>query len=188
MRMTLIFHIHNTVVPRAVVRGPLYTVVSRSSMVGFHKKTTSQSILDPLCTKTVLLTFTDEADAKEVVNVLENIQGKIHRFQRDIEFYHNDVAMIDNYPEQTPESGEVAYGDSIKPLHVENIPYNHMERLCLLHHFDMLIVYKKMIDKISESWYEIGFDCYEYKTNEAPNRDIQEKIFRDMFYYHPDEE
>jgi len=182
------FNIHNMVVPRAVIRGPLYTVVSRSSMVGFHKKITNQKILDPFCTKTVLLTFTKENDANDVMKVLEAIQGKIPHFQRDIEFHHNGVAMIDNYPEPYLVSGEGTHADSIKPLHIENIPYNHMERLCLIHHFDMLIVHNKTIENIDEKWYEIGLDCYEYKTNEVPNRDIQEKIFRDMFYYRPDED
>lgn len=187
MRLTLIFHLRSGLMPRAVTRGSLYTVVTRSSLMGFHKRI-YQGAEDPLCTKTTLLTFVNEQDANEMVRVMEACQGKIPRFQRDIEFQKSGVAMIDNAPEETAGAGGVVHGDSIKPLYVENIPYNHMERLCLINYFDMLIVYDKNIEQLAENWYEISLDCYEYTTQGNPNRDIQEKIFRDMLYHYPEED
>lgn len=173
--------------PRAMTRGSLYTVVTRSSLMGFHKRK-YPGAGDPLCTKTTLLTFVNEQDANDIMRIMETCQGKIPRFQRDIEFQKSGVAMIDNAPDENPDVTEVTHGESIKPLHVENIPYNHMERLCLIHYFDMLIVYDKTIEQITDKWYEISMDCYEYSTQGNPNRDIQEKIFRDMLYHHPDED
>ena len=156
----------------------MYTITSRRTMLGFHKMNYKDNI-DRHCTKTQLLFFQKENDAKDVASIMEMSQGKIARFERDVDFTDGMRAMLQNVQENSIE-GE--HADSLKPINIEMVPYSYLEKLCILHFFDMLIVYNQKIKKEDDKGYEIVMDCYEYRTLEYPNRIIQEKMFRDMLY------
>lgn len=179
MRLNIQLHVHSRTIPRYVIRGSVHTLVVRSSIFGLHKR-----MNDTGCSKTELLAFVYPHDANEFLELMQQCQGRIHRFEREIDFCGNTIAVLENSSEN---NDPYLCTDSIKPMYTDTIIYNHMERMCLMHNFDMLIVYNKRIEQVKEDCYEVGMDCYEYITKETPHRDIQEKILRDMLYYHSDD-
>jgi hypothetical protein len=179
MQIHIQLHVHSRTIPRYVNRGSVHTLVVRSSIFGFHKKLDLTG-----CSKTELLAFAYKHDANEFMELMQKCQGKIHRFDREIDFCGSTSAVIDN---SSVDNYAYSCTDSIKPIYMDTIIYNHMERMCLMHNFDMLIVYNKRIEQLKEECYKVGMDCYEYITKETPHRDIQEKILRDMLYYHSDD-
>lgn len=182
MRLSLFIKIRNTPIPKSIINENLYSITCRRTLLGFHKMNYQENYrgnLDNSCTKTELLLFQRENDAKDVIKIMELSQGKINRFIRDITVTNGTNTMLENI-QDLDIFGE--HADSLKPLNIEIIPYNYFEKLCILHFFDMLIVYNQNIKNIKHDQYEIFMDCYEYKTIEYPNRIIQEKIFRDMLY------
>lgn len=171
--------LRNVVIPKTITRTSVYAIVTRRSLLGFHKKVQHPQY-DPSCTKTALLLFTEKNDAKDIVSILETSQKNIVQFSRDFSDEDYSSAKIRNSLNFKILKDD--YADSIKPISTEIIPYQHLEKLCLLHYFDMLIVDNMEIMQTNKNEYDINLDCYHYKTLELPSRSVQEKFFRDMLY------
>lgn len=181
MRVNIVVNVTDRTVPKAVSSGSVYGVVTRQTMFGLHKYSANTKNTDPVCTKTTIVTFVRDEDAKDFVRILDDFQNKKATFSREVRF-DNSVAILENQTVQPNDDGKTRVTDSLKPLQTEPIPYSHMEQLCILHFFDMLVVYDKRISLVSENEYNLDVSCYEYRTYEYPNRVIQEKIFRNMLY------
>lgn len=174
-------HVQEKRVPRSVVQGSVYTIATRNTMLAFHKiHTPPKRDYDPLCTKTDLLMFMYEHDAVEIAHLLEKTQLNIHKLERDIQMDPANRALLES--SQAEEYCMETLGDSLKPIHIEPIPYSQLEQLCIFHHFDMLIAYHHRTEPKDSGGYTVHLQCYEYITEERLNRVLQEKIFRDMFY------
>lgn len=184
MRINWKIQVREKPVPKSVVHGSLYTIATRNTMLAFHK-IAFQRDRDPMCTKTGLLMFAYEYDANEIANMIEETQRKIMKLDRDIYADAENPSLLESRLVEHIFCQE-AVGDSLKPIHIEAIHYNQLEQLCLLHHFDMLIVYHKKIHTNDPEDYQVDLDCYEYITKEPPNRVMLEKIFRDMLYFRDD--
>lgn len=183
MYINFVLRLRNTLIPKTVVNSSVHAIVTRKSLLGFHKEL-KHTQFDSSCTKTELLLFTSELHATNMANILERSHKNKVRFTREITYEDHTVAKITNSLNFEIVNGD--YADSMKPINTEVIPYNYLEKLCILHYFDMLIVndmnimqYNRNNNRID---YEIYLDCYQYKTFELPNRSIQEKLFRDMLY------
>jgi hypothetical protein len=97
----------------------------------------------------------------------------MERFVREqYEGYGWDRLAYDNT--LVHEKGKVG---SFLPMHVEPFDIQDLERLCLLHHFNMAIAYSAMEEE--DCTY---MDCYEYTTFEPPSRTVVERYMRDMLY------
>lgn len=181
MYISFVMNIRTSKIPNSIVHGSLHTVVTRQSLLGFHRENnTKNKYLDPSCTKTVLLLFIREQDAKGISTVIESCQKKVVKFNRELDVVNDQTSFV--HKAFNFELTKKDQADSIKPIHTETIPYDYAEKLCLLHYFDMMVVYNMNILMIDNVNYEIDLECYEYKTYEFPNRSVQEKIFRDMLY------
>ena len=181
MRITFVVNIKGNRIPSNISSTSLYTLSSQNTMMAFHKRVRQNNLnIDTSCTKTNLLLFVHQQDANDVVKTIDQTQGKILRFTRDIDFINRKSAILDN----TNEVDITRYklNNSKVPMNIEAIPYNYLEKLCSIHYFDMLIVYKKTITEISNDQYELDLDCYEFNTTELPNRMIQENMLRDLLY------
>lgn len=166
-------------IPKTITKSSVYAVVTRRSLLGFHKMC-DVPLFDPACTKTELLVFVSEAHANSIVSILEKSHQNTVQFSREINYSDHSISKIKNSLRFDIKENE--YADSIKPMSVEIIPYNHLEKLCLLHYFDMLITHDMNIIQHGKNEYEIAFDCYQYRTLEFPNKKIHEKMLRDMLY------
>ena len=175
MTTHLVFRLRNEPVPKKITRGSVYAVVTRKSILGFHKYPNSPNF-DPSCTKTELILFEKEFHAKNISAVLEKSYMNIVRFSREITYEDKSISVISDSLNFDIHPDEPA--DSFKPIDIELIPFDHLEKLCMIHYFDMLVAYEIDI----QNGQNIYLDCYRYNTYELPNRTIQEKIFRDMLY------
>lgn len=179
MYITFVFQLRNTLVPKSIINGSVHAIVTRKSLLGFHKKSKNNKF-DEHCTKTELLLFTNQDNAKSIASIIEKCHQNTVKFTREIDFEEYNNAKISNSLRFDIDKSD--YADSMKPLTIEIIPYNYLEKLCLLHYFDMLVADNMNIIRHSNTNYDIYLDCYEYKTFELPNRSVQEKLFRDMLY------
>jgi hypothetical protein len=156
--------------------------------MGFHKRIRQSIDIDTACTKTNLLLFINEQDANDVAKIMEQSQGQIIRFSRDIDFIRPNSAILDNSNDIDTSKYKLnnitnkIMKHNKTPINVEAIPYNYLEKLCVIHYFDMLIVYNKTITEIANDRYDLDLACYEYNTTELPNRMIQENMLRDLLY------
>lgn len=182
MYINFVLRLRSTLIPKTIVNGSVHAIVTRKSLLGFHKEI-KHSQFDPSCSKTELLLFTNELHATNMAAILEKSHKNKVRFIREITYEDHSIAKITNSLNFELESG--AFADSMKPISTEIIPYNYLEKLCILHYFDMLVVNDMNVMQYNKNKrvdYEIYLDCYQYKTYELPNRSIQEKLFRDMLY------
>lgn len=181
MNINLVLQLRNTIIPKSVTNSSVYAVVTRRSLLGFHKQYRYHGSFDSLCTKTELLFFTSENHAKDFSSILEKSHQNMVRFTRDITYENYNVAKIDGSLNFDIGINN-GYADTIKPIDIELIPYDYVEKLCLLHYFDMLLAYDMNIIEHDKNKYDILFECFQYRTLELPSRAVQEKMFRDMLY------
>lgn len=181
MRITTVINIKGNRIPSSISSSSLYTLSSQNTMMGFHKRVRQNNLnIDTSCTKTNLLLFVHQQDAIDVVKTIDQTQGKILRFTRDIDFINRKSAILDNTNDI--DVSKYKLNNSKVSMNIEAIPYNYLEKLCSIHYFDMLIVYNKTITEIANDRYELDLECYEFNTTELPNRMIQENILRDLLY------
>lgn len=177
--MTGIAFVVNTkmAVPRSVTNSSLYSIVTRRTMFGLHGEMESKD-LDMMCTKTGLVVFLYEKDVADVARLIDVANKSATVLVRDLRCVgENRSVTYGNSPYISTLSGST---ESLKPLSIESIPYGYLEKICMLHYFDMLVVYNQKIVEKKSGNYEIAMDCFHYRTTEPPNRSIQEMRFRDM--------
>ncbi len=122
MYVSLSINVRSTHLPKSVINGNMYTITSRRTILGFHRTNYNDNV-DRSCTKTELLFFQLEDDAKKLAKIMETIQGRIVRFDRDIDFTDTNRAVLKNVQEFNNFGRPV---DSLKPLAIEMVPYRRI--------------------------------------------------------------
>lgn len=130
----------------------LYTIKTRNTIYGVHKKINTSDI-----TKTALLLFIEELYAKQFMNYLEMYQKQNIDFDRacmevDGELISNPIHCRSTYP-----------------LELSKDDARELELLCLMNYFDMYIVTKT--DKKEK---ELNVYCFEYASRDLPSRNLIE--------------
>lgn len=150
--------------PRSITSNSCHFIATRNSLFGIHR-TLNRIDFDTACTKTTLLAFLDEEHAQLTMNRLDYLQ----RNGVDI----NRISEGD----ELPNTSVGKWRASIAPMKLETMSIGDLERLCLLHYFDMYVV-ANMDMELSE---HLTLMCYENKTYEWPNRSILDRFMRDMY-------
>lgn len=155
--------------PRSLERDPIFMITTRNSLYGFHKPMPKASTLldvDTHCTKTSLLGFTKKEQAARLIEVIEETQRQgwaVNRLMQDNEI---DLRM------------PTTYIGSLLTLDVTELYMPDVEKICLLHMFDLCIGFdlQEQLPDIIDIRY------YEYLTREWPNRSIVDQFMNDMFH------
>lgn len=179
--MTNIAFVVNTYpygVPKSVTNTSLYSIVTRRTMFGLHKEIKHKDF-DMMCTKTDLVLFLKKDDANNVAEMIDVASRNATMLVRDLR-YIGEMTSVTYGESPSYDDYGISLTESIKPLSIECIPYGHIEKISILHYFDMLVVYNQKISKKKSGTVEIVLDCFQYRTSEFPSRDIQEMRFRDM--------
>jgi hypothetical protein len=146
--------------PNRLRSEPLYGIVTRNTLFGIHKSI--HSGVDKQCTKSTLW-FSSQKDIADFM--LEQLNKDM---RNGTQFHHLNTENI-LCRERT---------GSLMPLRIEPFMLDDLEKICILHHFDMYIA--TSMHKMGD----IGFsmDCYEYVTHDWPHRNIVERYMRDMLH------
>lgn len=152
--------------PRSMLSNKCHFISTRNSLFGVHRYL-QRIDFDNSCTKTTLVGFLEEDQANTFLQRLDFMQRSGIDINRC-----NTLDNVLNFDKFSP------YGNSMAPLQLEGMTISDIERLCLLHFFDMYIV-ANMDHDISND--NITLMCYENKTYEWPNRDILDRFMRDMY-------
>ncbi len=150
--------------PRSMVSNSCHFIATRSSLFGIHRNL-NRIDFDTACTKTTLLGFAEQEHAQKVLERLDYMQRNGVDINR----------ISDGNEMSTTNLGR--WRASIAPLKLESMRISELERLCLLHYFDMYIVANLDVEQNND----LTLICYENKTYEWPNRDILDRFMRDMY-------
>ena len=150
--------------PKVVRERPIYGIVSRNTLLGYHREIIRPDV-DLSCTKTVVMFATDEDLARNVMEKLESLQARGFVPNRNLQ-PHDQIIFQNNVQH------------SLMPYTTESFPYTDIEKLCMLHFFDLNVIYNVHEGKNDE----LQLDCYEYSTSDWPNRSSIELYMRDMLY------
>lgn len=149
-------------IPRSRNNGPVFGVITRNTLFGFHKRTQIENF-DAECSKTVLIM----ADTQKIAETITE------QLQREIKYGYSWNRLVHNNTilrEREPTS-------SLFPLMVEQFDLNDMQKICWMHHFDMYVIHNLSYE--NDIMY---MDTYEFHTYELPNRGMVEKYMYDMLY------
>ena len=130
----------------------------QQSYFGVHK-TLIRPDIDRVCTKTCLLSFSTSNHANLFVTHMKNLQ------ENRVSVTHRDI-VDDSILLEVPLEKKV-------PLSVTSCSKTYLEYLCILHHFDMYLVYN--VRKL-RSRSTLDLDCLEYNTANYPDTWIQKQM------------
>lgn len=150
--------------PRSMMSNTCHFISTRNSLFGIHR-TLNRIDFDMSCTKTTLLAFLEEDQAQTMMNRLDYMQRNGIDINR----------LTDG--DELPNTSVGKWRAGIAPLKLESMSIGDMERLCLLHYFDMYIVANMDVEEFDR----LTLMCYENKTYEWPNRNILDRFMRDMY-------
>lgn len=154
------FNVH---APRRFVadKKDLYVITGKqNSYFGVHRALVRPDH-DMVCTKTCLLSFTTPFHANMLSSYLQNAQDK------RISVIHRDLTN-DNISLEMPLEKKVTLG-------VTSCPKLYLEYICLLHHFDMYLVYN-VRKKPKQGAQRLEVDCMEYNTRDYPDTWMMKKM------------
>jgi hypothetical protein len=118
---------------------------------------------DMVCTKTCILSFTTPYHANVLSGYLQNAQEKrISVIHRDLS--NNSMAL------EMPLERKVV-------LSVSSCPKLYLEYICLLHHFDMYLVYNVRKQQPTNT---LDVDCMEYRTGDYPDTWMLKKMLESL--------
>ncbi len=151
-------------------RDPIYMISTRNSLYGFHKPVPRARTeeIDLHCTKTTLLGFTKKEYATRLIQVIEETQRQGFAVNRLMQDHSIDLRMPS------------AMLGSLLPLDITELPMADVEKICLLHVFDLCIGFD--VQEVPPSTLDIRY--YEYLTREWPNRSIVDRYMNDMYHQH----
>lgn len=155
--------------PRSLANETLHVVTARNTLYGLHKHI-PDAAYDYGCTKTVLMGFLDRKHADDVVGMIDRAQRNgfgvnRHLYDNKIDLQHRSTKHIGGF----------------MPLKVDDYALQQILQLCLLQYFDLYIAY----DVQMHSNDTMLVRCYEFKTEELPNRGILHKFMEDMYHRNP---
>lgn len=150
--------------PRSLQQEHVHVITARNTLYAFHK-TTIRPEYDTHCTKTVLVGCFDKKHAEELVKLIEYSQRNGYGINRLI---HDDVIDL-----RTPYHSSIG---GLVPLSIEQVPLPDLEKMCLLHYFDMFVIYD-----MQSFMNTLQLHCYEYKTYETPSQGLIRKYMEDMY-------
>lgn len=149
--------------PRSLQHEKVHVITARNTLFGIHKGVI-HSQCDTNCSKTVLLACFQKGHARQLIDMFEATQRSGYPINR---------IVIDDTIDLRASS---AYGASLLTFSTEELALPDLEKLCLLHYFDLYVTNE--LTKLGES---LHLDCYEYKTYEHPNQGMLRKIMKDMW-------
>lgn len=147
--------------PDYISKERLHIITTKNTIFGVHNLTYEKD-LDPSCTRTNLVSFVREEDAKNFRTSLEQFQI-IRKQVPD--------RVIDGSDDTFRKTG------SLMTFHVDSIDANDIESLCRIHGFNMLVVHH--VHTSDELMRDI-FECYLYESP-LPSPSLLAKYFKDMY-------
>lgn len=157
------FHVTGPI-PRRISQDRAHVIVSRTTMFGIHRRSFIDGF-DTDCTKSILMAFHREDDARKFMARIETVQSVGNDFDRQMVGY----SMMSSLSE--------GYGGSKMPLKVADFPIRDLQQLCLFHFMDMYVVYD-LRHVVPSSMMDVH--CYEHVTNTYPNREMIVRYMQDM--------
>lgn len=139
----------------------LFLIKARGTVLGIHRNV-FQATSDINCTKTTLLSFAHLRHATKFKDVLVNYQKKNKVMDRRLADT-NTLHFVDGS------------SSSQLPLEIELMSSMFLEYTCLLNYFDMYI-----IDEVKVASSRITINCYEFTSDEIPNRTFLNKLYHNM--------
>lgn len=152
--------------PRSLEREPIYMISTRNSLYGFHKPVPKLDTTDPYCTKTTLLGFTQKAHATRLIQIIEETQRQGFAVNRLMQDNVIDLRL------------PTKFLGSLLPLDVTELYLPDVEKICLLHVFDLCIGFD--VQETPPDILDIQY--YEYLTREWPNKSIVVQFMNDMYH------
>lgn len=153
----------NGVYPRSLQQEKVHVITTRNTLYGIHKHVIHPSY-DVHCSKTILIACFKEAHARELISMFQQTQRQGYPVNRFIE---DDVIDL-----QKPS----VHTTGFYPFGIEEVPLPDLEKICLLHYFDMFVA-----TDILRTNQDMHLSCYEYKTYEFPNPGIIRRMIEDMY-------
>ncbi len=166
------FHTYGPL-PRSMSSTQCLFLTTRKTMFGVHRNL-HRIDFDDECSKTALLGFVEQDNAELFLKKIDHMQRSGSNVDR---------CMIGDI---MPPNSYLPWRSGIAPLKLEPFPINDIQRLCLLHYFDLYIVVNidaGLPSDSSKSSHESDMTllCYEFKTYEWPNRNILDRFMSDMY-------
>jgi hypothetical protein len=151
-------------IPKSLRDTKVFTIVTRNTLYGFHKNVRKHN--DEAYSKTNLLCFINKQDAEIFYEQLQQIRNP-----------SGGVIECDETSKNLCVLPFISNTRTLLPLRVEALSLQDLQKLCLLHYFDMYVGFNIVYNDYEDCY---CIDYYDFISEEPPNRGIQVSFLENM--------